>query len=123
MYERLTVQSPLKGASKFPQGPHGPHGPHGQSYADRILLLNYFGANKLFLHKRASIVYRGTMIKDSGFRIRVQRDLREKFVELCRAQDKPAAQVLREFMREYVAGHETANDEPGRHGKKVLKEK
>ena len=61
------------------------------------------------LHKRVSIVYRFLMKKDTGFRIRIQRDLREKFVELCRAQDKPAAQVLREFMREYVAGHEVVN--------------
>ncbi len=51
------------------------------------------------------------MKKDTGFRIRVQSDLRDKFVELCRAQDKPAAQVLREYMREYVAEHEAANDE------------
>ena len=50
------------------------------------------------------------MKKDSGFRIRVQNDLREKFVEICRAQDKPAAQVLREYMREYVAQYEAAND-------------
>lgn len=41
-------------------------------------------------------------MKDVGLRIRVQRDLREQFLEVCRAQDKPAAQVLREFMREYV---------------------
>ena len=45
------------------------------------------------------------LMKDAGLRIRVQRDLREQFVEVCRAQDKPAAQVLREFMREYVAEH------------------
>ena len=51
------------------------------------------------------------MIKDSGFRIRVQRELREKFLEICREQDKPAAQVLREYMREYVAEHEAANNE------------
>jgi len=44
-------------------------------------------------------------MKDVGLRIRVQRDLREAFLEVCRAQDKPAAQVLREFMREYVAEH------------------
>ena len=44
-------------------------------------------------------------VKDSGFRIRVQRDLREQFLEACRAQDVPAAQVLREFMREYVADY------------------
>jgi predicted transcriptional regulator len=44
--------------------------------------------------------------KDSGFRIRVERDLREKFIELCRAQDRPAAQVIRDFMRQYIAAHE-----------------
>jgi hypothetical protein len=42
-------------------------------------------------------------MKDAGLRIRVQRELREQFLDVCRAQDKPAAQVLREFMREYVA--------------------
>ncbi len=44
-------------------------------------------------------------MKDAGLRIRVQRDLRKQFLEVCRAQDKPAAQVLREFMREYIAEH------------------
>lgn len=50
----------------------------------------------------------GTLIgmKDVGLRIRVQRELREQFLEACKAQDKPAAQVLREFMREYVAEQE-----------------
>jgi len=50
------------------------------------------------------------MTKDSGFRIHVQRELREKFLEICRGQDKPAAQVLREYMRDYVAEHDVAND-------------
>jgi Ribonuclease G/E len=45
------------------------------------------------------------MMKDSGLRIRVQRDLRDKFLEVCRTQDKPAAQVIREFMRDYVEQH------------------
>lgn len=44
-------------------------------------------------------------MKDVGLRIRVQRELREQFLEACRAQDKPAAQVLREFMRKYVLEH------------------
>lgn len=44
-------------------------------------------------------------MKDAGIRIRVQRDLRDKFLDVCRAEDKPAAQVLREFMRGYVARH------------------
>lgn len=41
-------------------------------------------------------------MKDVGLRIRVQRELRDAFVAACRSQDKPAAQVLREFMREYI---------------------
>jgi lipase chaperone LimK len=44
-------------------------------------------------------------MKDVGLRIRVQRDLRDAFLAACRSQDKPAAQVLREFMRAYVDEH------------------
>jgi len=42
------------------------------------------------------------MQKDSGLRIRVERELRDRFLEACRKEDRPAAQVLREFMRKYV---------------------
>jgi hypothetical protein len=42
-------------------------------------------------------------VKDAGLRLRVERDLREEFVEACRSEGKAAAQVLREYMREYVA--------------------
>lgn len=41
--------------------------------------------------------------KDAGLRLRVERDLREQFVDRCRADGQPAAEVLRSFMREYVA--------------------
>lgn len=41
--------------------------------------------------------------KNSGFRIRVERELRDTFVEICRVQDRPAAQVIRAFMRQYIA--------------------
>jgi hypothetical protein len=44
-------------------------------------------------------------MKDVGLRIRVQRELRELFLAACQAQDKPAAQVIREFMRAYVHTH------------------
>ncbi len=47
--------------------------------------------------------------KDSGLRIRVERDLRERFLETCRAHDRPAAQVLREFMRRYIVEHGEEN--------------
>ena len=51
-------------------------------------------------------------MKDVGLRIRVQRELRDQFLEACRAADKPAAQVLREFMREYVARQQAAAVQP-----------
>jgi hypothetical protein len=49
--------------------------------------------------------------KDVGIRIRAQRDLRERFLDVCRAQDKPAVQVLREFMRAYVMKSEASRDQ------------
>ncbi|ANE56114.1 MULTISPECIES: hypothetical protein [Methylomonas] len=41
-------------------------------------------------------------IKDSGMRIRVEKELRDAFVAACREQDRVAADVLREFMRVFV---------------------
>ena len=58
-------------------------------------------------------------VKDSGLRIRVQRELRDRFNDACRADDKSAAQVLREFMRVYVERYEAAADDPGQ-GASVL---
>jgi len=47
-------------------------------------------------------------MKDSGLRIRIERELREKFLATCREQDRPAAQVLREFMRSFIASNQNA---------------
>jgi hypothetical protein len=44
--------------------------------------------------------------KDVGLRIRVERTLRDQFVEACQAQHIPAAQVLRAVMRDFVSKHE-----------------
>jgi len=44
--------------------------------------------------------------KDVGLRVRVERGLRDDFLEACRLLDRPAAQVIREFMRSYVAEHD-----------------
>ena len=33
--------------------------------------------------------------KDSGLRIRVEKTLRDEFLEICHAQDRPASQVIR----------------------------
>ena len=41
-------------------------------------------------------------MKDAGMRIRVEPELRDKFVNLCRDNDVPAAQVIRTFMREFI---------------------
>lgn len=56
------------------------------------------------------------MKKDVGMRIRVDRDLRDDFVAACQSDDKPAAQVIREFMRSYVADHpaNTGKQETGK---------
>lgn len=50
--------------------------------------------------------------KDAGLRIRVDRELRDAFVVTCREQNRPASQVIREFMREYIERNEQtiAND-------------
>ena len=39
--------------------------------------------------------------KDVGLRIRVDKELRQSFVEACRTRDMGASEVLREFMRLY----------------------
>ncbi len=50
------------------------------------------------------------MNKDTGLRIRVQRELRDRFLSTCWAQNKPAAQVIHEFMRAYIGEHEHTPD-------------
>lgn len=45
------------------------------------------------------------MEKDVQFAFRVQAPLREEFIRTCKSLDRPAGQVLREFMREFVGGH------------------
>ncbi|WP_273241716.1 hypothetical protein [Hyphomonas atlantica corrig.] len=55
-------------------------------------------------------------MKDSGFRIRIDRELRDRFVEICREQDRPAAQVIREFMRQHIAEAEGKKEHRGTNG-------
>ncbi len=42
---------------------------------------------------------------DSGLRIRVDAELRRRFVAACREQDITASQLLRSFMRKFVDQH------------------
>lgn len=41
-------------------------------------------------------------MKECGLRIRVEPDLRSRFLDACKQQDVTASQVLRAFMRAYV---------------------
>lgn len=40
--------------------------------------------------------------KDVGIRIRVEKELREAFVQACHSQDRHASDVLRDFMRAFT---------------------
>ncbi len=42
-------------------------------------------------------------LKESTFNLRIDSALKAEFTAATEAEDKPAAQVLREFMRRYVA--------------------
>jgi hypothetical protein len=50
--------------------------------------------------------------KDVAFKIRIQSELRQEFVETCSAQDRSAAQVIREFMRSYISQHYAGLQQP-----------
>lgn len=45
------------------------------------------------------------MEKDVQFAFRVESLLREQFVQTCKSLDRPAGQVLRAFMRDFVRQH------------------
>lgn len=42
------------------------------------------------------------MKKTSALRIRIDPNLHHQFLETCKLQDRPASQVIRDFMRQYV---------------------
>jgi hypothetical protein len=48
------------------------------------------------------IGYTEDVVKDAGMRIRVEQELRDAFVDVCQKLDVPAAQVIREHMKEVV---------------------
>lgn len=41
--------------------------------------------------------------KNAGLRLRVERNLRQEFLDACKADGRIAAEVLRQFMRDYIA--------------------
>ena len=44
-------------------------------------------------------------VKDSQLIIRIKREDRDAFIELCEAQDTSAAREIRRFIREFVSSH------------------
>lgn len=42
------------------------------------------------------------MNKTSALRIRIEPTLHHQFLEVCKAQDRPASQVIRDFMKQYI---------------------
>ena len=55
-----------------------------------------------WIHTCVSIGYDpGMAMKDSGLRIRVERELRDAFRSACAAENRDASEVLREFMRSF----------------------
>ncbi len=45
--------------------------------------------------------------KDVGLNLRIERELRDEFLEVCRREGESAAAVIRRFMRQYVANRAT----------------
>ncbi|MAT94436.1 MAG: hypothetical protein CME59_17790 [Halioglobus sp.] len=44
--------------------------------------------------------------KSRALQIRIEEQLHQEFLDTCHNEDRPAAQVLREFMREFIAEHQ-----------------
>lgn len=49
------------------------------------------------------------MDKSANYRVRVEPDLHQDFLAACRAEDQPAAQIIRRFMRRYVQAHQQSS--------------
>lgn len=45
-------------------------------------------------------------MKDVGIRVRVELELREAFAAACKAENREASDVIREFMRAYADQHQ-----------------
>lgn len=49
--------------------------------------------------------------KDSQLLIRINRQVRDRFVELCEEQDTDAAKQIRSFIDKYIEKHDTQHSE------------
>lgn len=49
------------------------------------------------------------MVKEVQMSIKMESDLHNQFMAVAESQHRPAAQIMRELMRLYIAGSETPN--------------
>jgi len=62
------------------------------------------------------------MAKEVQMTIKMERDLREAFLAAAASEQRPAAQIMREFMREFIARSEAGNSEPNAETRAALQE-
>ncbi len=51
-----------------------------------------------------------TMAKESAFTMKLEADLRDRFMAEAQAVDRPAAQIIREFMRDFIERRQAERD-------------
>src|ERR1700758_3071523 len=56
------------------------------------------------------IPWRGIMSKDVVFTVKLEPDLRDEFLAEAEATHRPASQLVREFMREFIERQRTARE-------------
>ena len=59
-------------------------------------------------------------MSDSTFTLRVEKQLKEDFIEAAKAVDRPGAQLIRDFMRDYVKQHQEAVERDARPNQMVV---
>ncbi len=85
--------------------------PDGWRWQTGVIHKVVFRAQSM-MAQRVSVGYTRFM-KEPGVRIRIERELREKFVASCREQDRPTVLLIREFVCEHVpANQDTSSTAP-----------
>ena len=61
-------------------------------------------------------------MNESTFTFRVDKQLKDEFTEAAKAVDRSGAQLLRDFMRDYVKQHQEEVERDARSNKKVIED-
>lgn len=76
-------------------------------YHPSYLALTSRNSQLYWIHSCVTNVY--PVPKSANYRIRVEPELHQEFLDVCKAEDRPAAQVVREFMRNHVKKYRFAS--------------